>query len=211
MAAPVIKVALVEDDYPFREAIKVLLNGTPGFRCVADYADGEAAWHDPALAKAQVVLVDIGLPGMNGIELVRRLKSSGIDLMPLMLTVYEDTERLFQSLTAGAFGYLLKRTPPAEILAGIQEVVAGGSPMSRSLARKVIQHFHVLPAPSQELALLTPREREILERLATGYIYKEIAGQLDISLETVKAHLRNIYKKLQVNSRAEAMLKVLQN
>jgi len=205
-----IKVSVIEDDGPCRAAWEVLLKGTPGFICSGSYADAESALAEIPSQKPKVALVDIGLPGMNGIELVRRLRLALPDTLCVMLTVYEDTERLFQSLTSGAHGYLLKRTPPAEILQGIQEVVAGGSPMSRSVARKVIHHFHNLPVPSQELALLTGREREILDHLAAGASYKEIATRFSISTETVKAHLRSIYKKLQVNSRAEAMLKVLQ-
>jgi DNA-binding NarL/FixJ family response regulator len=127
-----------------------------------------------------------------------------------MFTVHEDSERLFQSLMAGANGYILKRTSPAQVLEAITDVVKGGAPMSRSIARKVLQHFHKLRPPAAELAQLTTREREILDRLATGYTYKEIASAVGISFETVKAHLRNIYKKLHVSSGKEAMRKLVQ-
>ena len=202
-----ITVSIIEDDAAYREALAAVLRGTPGHACDAVYANAEDALATLDRKPADVTLVDISLPGLSGIEFVRQFKARHPGALAIMLTVVEDTERLFQSLTAGADGYLLKSTPPAAILQGIEEVVKGGAPMSWAIARKVLRHFHKLGGPHQELQSLTAREREVLEQLATGQALKLISDALGVSLETVHTHLRSIYRKLHVHSRGEAVAK----
>jgi DNA-binding NarL/FixJ family response regulator len=210
-----IEVALVEDDPHLRANLAAMLNGSAGFKCQAAYADGVAALSGIPANRPDVVLMDINLPGMLGTECVRRLKDVAPNLPVLMLTVYDDSEQIFKSLMAGATGYLLKRTPRDKLLEAIREVDAGGAPMSRQIARRVVEFFqkvNELPGDAQKPAVvvsLTDREREVLAALAKGYAYKEIAGQLNISFETVRTHLRTIYEKLHVHSRTEAVLKYL--
>ena len=158
-------------------------------------------------ARPDVVLMDINLPRMSGIECTRRLKERQPDVPIMMLTIYEDDEKIFDSLTAGASGYLLKKTPPAKLLDAILELHNGGSPMSSRIARKVVETFRALGTSSKEIENLSKRESEILSHLAKGYRYKEIADTLFISIETVRTHIRNIYEKLHVRSRSEAVLK----
>jgi DNA-binding NarL/FixJ family response regulator len=207
-AAVPITVAIVEDDVPTREALLALLAGEPQVRCLAAYGTAEAAIAAVPQERPDVVLVDINLPGMSGIECVQRLKAELPKLQVLMLTTYEDSDKIFQSLRAGATGYLLKKCIDTDLLTAIEQVHAGGSPMSMPVARKVVAHFHPIGG-SSELDLLTARERQILEILATGCLYKEISDRLGISFSTVRAHLRNIYEKLQVQSRTEATVKFL--
>jgi DNA-binding NarL/FixJ family response regulator len=159
--------------------------------------------------KTQVVLVDLGLPKMSGVECVRELKTLQPSLFVLILTIHEDVEKIFKSLAAGAHGYLLKTTEPAEIISAMKEVCNGGAPMTPSIARKVIQHFHRLPKDGTDLTQLTEREQEIMEEVATGRVFKEVADRLGISYETVKVHVRNVYHKLHVTSRTAAVLKFL--
>lgn len=210
-----IQVALVEDDAGVRANLAKMIDGTPGFRCVAAYADGTAALAGIPSNRPDVVLMDINLPGMLGPECVRRLKALVPGLPVLMLTVYDDSEQVFKSLMAGATGYLLKRTPKEKLLEAIREVNSGGAPMSRQIARRVVQFFQEidhLPAGApraQEMATLTEREEQVLASLAKGHLYKEIAGLLNISFETVRTHVRSIYEKLHVHSRTEAVLKYL--
>jgi DNA-binding NarL/FixJ family response regulator len=206
-----IRVAIVEDHAPTREALVRLLDSHPGFRCVGAHATASEAVRRIPDQHPDVALVDIVLPRQSGIECVRQLRELLPDLSILMLTVHDDAERLFASLSAGACGYLLKSTHPAEILAAIREVVAGGAPMSRTIARKVLQHFQKLPAPPvpPEMERLTGRESEILHSLATGYTDKEIAAAVGISSETVRVHLRHIYEKLHVTTRTAAVAKYL--
>jgi DNA-binding NarL/FixJ family response regulator len=210
-----IKVALVEDDPNLRANLTAMLNGSSGFKCQAAYPDGFAALSGIPANRPDVVLMDINLPGMLGTECVRQLKDLTPNLPVLMLTVYEDSELIFKSLMAGATGYLLKRTPREKLLEAIREVDAGGAPMSRQIARRVVEFFqkvNELPEDRQKPAVvvsLTDREKEVLAALAKGYAYKEIAGQLNISFETVRTHLRTIYEKLHVHSRTEAVLKYL--
>ncbi len=204
-----IRVAIVEDDEKIRSSLVVLIEGTHGFRCVGAYEDAEAALHDLPRKKPDAVLVDINLPGMQGIELVRSLRQNDTTMQFIMLTVYEDTSKIFDSLAAGAVGYLLKMTPPDEILSAIRDVRAGGSPMSPQIARKVVQSFHKRADREVEAVQLTKREEEILTLLSKGFLYKEIADQLFISPDTVHNHLRHIYEKLQVHSRTEAVVKYL--
>jgi DNA-binding NarL/FixJ family response regulator len=203
-----ISIAVVEDDKTVREGLQMLLNGSPGFSCMAVFDTGENALEGLPEMTPDVVLMDINLPGINGIECILRLKGLNLPMQFIMLTVFEDTDAIFQSLSAGASGYLLKQTPPAKLLEAIQDVYRGGSPMSGEIARKVVQSFQ-RQADSNAVDGLTKREVEILGYLAKGYLYKEIAGFLFISVETVRTHIRNIYEKLQVRTRTEAILKYL--
>ena len=206
---PMIRIAVVEDDRTVREGLQMLLNGSPGFSCVAAYGNGEDAVAQLPEVNPDVVLMDINLPGMNGIECILALKVLNLPAQFIMLTVFEDTDAIFKSLSAGATGYLLKQTPPARLLEAIQDVYRGGSPMSAEIARKVVQSFQH-PVPASGIANgLTKREEEILDYLMQGYFYKEIASQLSISTETVRTHIRNIYEKLHVRTRSEAILKYL--
>ncbi|MBI5215546.1 MAG: response regulator transcription factor [Ignavibacteriae bacterium] len=204
-----ITVALVEDNKEIREGLTVLINGSEGFECVAAYPTAEEALRKIESDDPDVVMMDIQLPGMSGIECVRQLKAKLPKLQIMMQTIYEDDERIFDSLLAGASGYILKKTPPTKFLEAIQDLHNGGSPMSSQIARKVVQSFQKLGTSSKETENLTSREHEILSLLAKGYRYKEIAEMLFISIETVRTHLRNIYEKLQVRSRTEAVLKFL--
>jgi DNA-binding NarL/FixJ family response regulator len=156
-----------------------------------------------------VVLMDINLPGINGIECVRQLKVKMPAVQFIMLTIYEDGNRLFKSLMAGASGYLLKRTPPDKLLAAIREAHEGGAPMTPEVARRVVQHFQQIPQPASELQRLTPRETEVLEQLAKGFLYKEIEDNLGISTGTLRSYITNVYEKLHVHSRTEAVVKFL--
>ena len=204
-----ISVAIVEDDQRVRESLGVLVNGADNLRCVSTYATGEAALEELARKKPDVVLMDINLPGMTGIECVRKLKAQLPKLQVLMLTMYEDDEKVFQSLVAGASGYLVKRTSPAELLKAIEEVHSGASPMSGKIARTVVEYFQTLQHAKPQQEYLSKREEEILGLLVKGYRYKEIAEALSIGFETVRSHLKNIYDKLHVHSRTEAVVKYL--
>jgi DNA-binding NarL/FixJ family response regulator len=205
-----IQVAIVEDEDNVREGLAALINGSEGFRCGLTYASAEQALPELLRKKPDVVLMDINLPGMSGIECIRRLRTRQPDLPIMMLTVYADDEKIFESLKAGASGYLLKKTPPARLLEAILDLHNGGSPMSSCIARKVVQVFRATGPASHAAENLTTREHEILSYLAKGYRYKEIADALFISIETVRTHLRNVYEKLHVRSRSEAVLKVFQ-
>jgi len=209
-ASPVIKVAVVEDSTKIRESLAILLDSGTDFKCVGAYASAELALrHIPAI-KPDVVLMDIHLPQMSGIECVAKLKAQMPTLKIVMHTVYSDGEQLFQSLRAGADGYLLKRTAPDRLLESLAEVFQGRSPMSGEMARMVVEFFHhKLPVASG--TGLTERENQILAHLAKGYRYKEIGDLLEISLGTVRTHVRNIYEKLHVTSRTEAVVKYLGN
>jgi DNA-binding NarL/FixJ family response regulator len=204
-----ITVSIVEDDRGTRESLGELLGRASSLRCVGSHPDGETALQKIPDERPDVVLMDINLPGMNGIECVSRLK----ELMPktqvLMLTTYEESDLIFDSLRNGASGYLLKNAPPKELINAIEQVHAGGSPMSMQIARKVVSHFRQIKQPSSEMETLTQREQEILALLAKGFLYKEIADQLGISLSTVRAHLHTVYQKLHVQSRTEAVVKFL--
>jgi DNA-binding NarL/FixJ family response regulator len=203
-----INVAIVEDEDEVREGLAVLINGSEGFRCIQTYSSAESALPEILKNKPDVVLMDINLPGMSGIECISKLKASRPDLPIMVLTVYDDDEKIFESLRAGASGYLLKKTPPTKLLEAILELHNGGSPMSSSIARKVVEAFQTMGPSSEETQNLSKREQEILCFLAKGYRYREIADTLFISIETVRTHLRNIYEKLHVRSRSEAVLKV---
>ena len=208
MSAP-IKVAIVEDDARIREGLVALLNGSAGFRCTGAYGNAEAALEEIPGSWPDVVLMDINLPKMSGIGCVAKLKEKRPKLQILMLTIYVDSDKIFQSLQAGASGYLIKQTPPAEIMQAIQHVNDGGSPMSHAIARKVVQYFQQQKKDFDETSNLSTREHEILTLLAKGYQYKEIAEELAISVLTVRTHIQNIYQKLHVRSKTEAVLKFL--
>jgi DNA-binding NarL/FixJ family response regulator len=206
-----ISVSVVEDDSSTRESLAALLTSAPTLRCLATYATGEKALAGIPVEKPDVALVDINLPGMSGIECVAKLKTKLPVLHVLMLTTYEDSDLIFDSLRAGASGYLLKNMLADELIAAVTEVQAGGAPMSMQVARKVVQHFHRVQSSADEVEKLSPREYEILGLLAKGRLYKEIADQLGITLGTVRTHQRRIYEKLHVQSRTEAAVKFLRS
>ncbi len=206
-----IRVAIVEDTTSVREGMASILNASPGFECVCTCASTEEALRTIPQALPEVVLMDINLPGRSGIECVRQLKEQLPQLQIVMLTIEADSQRVFESLAAGATGYLVKSTSPAAILAAIEEVHRGGSPMSSQIARMLVQSFHRPAAPSEMAHNLTAREEEILGFVAKGYRTKEVAEALAISALTVEAHLRNIYDKFHVRSRAAAVARFLQN
>jgi len=205
-----IRVSVVEDDARVRSGLVQLINLSEGFQCVSQHSSAEAALAELPRARPDVVLMDINLPGLNGVECVRQLKPALPQVQVVMLTVYEDTEMIFKALTAGATGYLLKQTPPAELLAAIRDVQRGGSPMTSHIARKIVASFQQHTAPAPGLEHLTPREQEVLDYLAKGFLYKEIAETLSISYDTVHAHIRRIYEKLHVRSRTEAVARHFQ-
>lgn len=198
-----IYVSLVEDDADIRRGLQLLLKSTPGFSCLAAYGDCASALREIAGNPPDVLLMDIQLPGMSGIEGVQRLKKLLPELDVIMLTIHDDDKRVFESLCAGACGYLVKTTPPAKILESIKEVHSGGAPMSANIARLVIQSFQRSVADNA----LTARELEILSQLCRGKSYKMIAAALHLSKGTVHSHLKKIYKKLEVNSMTEAVAK----
>jgi len=203
------RVALIEDNAPMRRNLERMLQRAPGLACVRTCRTGEEALEHVPASKPDVVLMDINLPGISGIECTARLKQALPGVQVIMLTVYEDSESIFSALKAGACGYLLKRSSPSEILDAIENVRTGGAPMTSEIARKVVFAFHA-PAPEQgETATLSAREQEILELLSQGRLSKEIADQLQISFHTVRVHLKHIYEKLHVRSRAEAAFKFI--
>lgn len=204
-----ISVSIVEDDPGVRSSLARLIDGSPGFRCISEHATAESALAEIPKQNPAVVLMDINLPGISGVECVRRLKPVLSSTQIIMLTVYQNTEHIFNALAAGATGYLLKQTPPADLLAAIRDVHGGGSPMNSHIARKIVQSFHQ-PAPSaHETENLSPREAEVLDLLAKGYLYKEIADLTGLTYATVHTHIRHIYEKLEVRSRAQAVAKHL--
>lgn len=200
-----ITVAIVDDDAPARSILTEWVRGAGGFKCIGVHENAEAALAALPQENPSVVLMDINMPGMSGIECVRRLKPQLPATQFVMLTVYEDPDHIFKALASGASGYLLKRTPRAELLAAVKDVYAGGSPMSSNIARKIVQSFQRFTPSPAEPDNLSPREREVLELLARGYLYKEIADALHISVPTVNTHIRRIYEKLHVRSRSQAI------
>lgn len=203
----IIHVAIVEDDDEIRQSLSLIIRGTPGFHCSHVFVDAESAIKELPNLYINVVLMDIELPGITGIEAVQRLSPvlTGIDF--IMLTIRDDEEAVFSSLMAGASGYLLKDTPPTELLRGIKEVSSGGSPMSTRIARRVVASFKQKKKP----AIISERETEILRLLCEGKNYKSIAATLFLSSHTVKTHIKNIYRKLQVHSRGEAVSKAIKD
>ena len=204
-----ITVSIVEDNEQLRGTLARVISRADGFRCLSQYGDAETALEGLPKDRPAVVLMDINLPGMNGVECVRRLKQVAPDTLIVMLTVYEDTENIFNALAAGAAGYLLKRTKSAELLEALREVHRGGSPMTTHIARKVTQSFQRPSVASQPTENLSEREQEVLDCLSQGFLYKEIAEKLGISYETVHTYIRRIYEKLQVRTRTEAVAKFL--
>jgi len=202
-----ITIVLVEDDHKTRRSLTELLRGESRVNCVGAYPNGEVAVREIPLLKPEVALVDINLPGISGIECVERLKKVLPKLQVLMLTKYEESDLIFSSLRAGASGYLLKKMLTVELISAIEQVYAGGSPMTMQIARKVVDHFNQIKSPAADLEKLTPREHEVLALLAKGFLYKEISDQLGISLHTFRSHQRAIYDKLHVHSRTEAAVK----
>lgn len=203
-----IRVAIVEDDEEIRANLSHRIGSNPAFKLLGTFNDAESAVADLPTRKPDVVLMDINLPQMDGVECVRTLKPQMPGTQFLMLTVYEDNNRLFKSLTVGASGYLLKRTSPAKLLQAIREAHQGGSPMTPQIARRVVQHFSQRNSES-ELERLAPREMEVLDQLSKGFRYKEIVDNLGISHGTLHSYIRNIYEKLHVHSRTEAVVKYL--
>jgi len=202
-------ISIVEDDPSLGGILSEIVKTSADWNLVKHYSSAEEALEGMAAGCPEVVLMDIQLPGMSGIECVGKLKAAHPTVLVLMVTVYDNNERIFDALAAGASGYLLKRDIPTKLMEALDDLLAGGSPMSSAIARKVVQHFQK-PAPTKnEDHNLTPRERQILEQLAKGSLYKEIAWDLGIGFETVRSHIDNIYKKLHVRSRTEAVVKFL--
>jgi len=204
-----ITVSIVDDDADIREHIAGYLAAAGNIRCISAHASAEEALKRLPQDKPDVILMDINLGEMDGIECVRRLTAQMPEAQVLMLTVFEDTEQIFRALAAGASGYLLKRMPPKKLLEAIDEVCAGGSPMSAPIARKVVHSFKATPARGDESADLSPREHSVLDGLAGGLAYKQIADQLGVSIHTVRNYIRRIYEKLHVRSRTEAVAKFM--
>ena len=204
-----ISVSIVEDNEKLRGTLARVLDRAEGFRCVSHYPNAEDAVKDLPQVRPDVVLMDINLPGMNGVQCVQQLKKLMPQIQIIMLTVYEDTENIFSALQAGANGYLLKRTTSKELLEAITEVHRGGSPMTMHIARKVVQSLQQTAATAQPAENLSEREQQVLDLLSQGLMYKEIAEKLGISYETVHTYIRRIYEKLQVRTRTEAVAKFL--
>jgi DNA-binding NarL/FixJ family response regulator len=206
----VIKVAIIEDQVKFRQCLEVLIDGTEGFQCAGAFRSMEEALDKISRDPPDVVLADIGLPGMSGIEGVRVLSASHPGLQVLMLTVYDDDERIFDALCAGACGYLLKKTPPSRLLEAVKEAAGGGAPMTPEVARRVIKLFREIHPPERDCEL-TPHEIRLLNMLVAGHNYRTAAAELGVTSHTVAFHLQNIYQKLHVHSKTEAVAKALRN
>lgn len=204
-----ISVAIVEDDAPLRASIAAILQRAPQCRLVGTFASAEEALKEIPALSPQVVLMDINLPGMDGVQCVQRLAGLIPRAQILMLTVHEDTDTIFESLSAGAAGYLLKPVRAAELVAAVKDVYAGGAPMTSNIARKVVQSFKRAGAGPDDGKQLSPRERDVLDYLVRGYSYKEVAEQMGITYSTVHTHIEHIYQKLHVQSRAQAVAKYL--
>ena len=211
LKSKVIKVAIVEDRREIREALVAIINGTEGFQCSAGFRTMEQALAEIGRDLPDVVLSDIGLPGMSGIEGIGLLKQRYPDMLLLMLTVYEDDERIFDALCAGACGYLLKRTSPAKLLESLREAVDGGSPMSPEVARRVVELFRDFRPPEKADYQLTPHETRLLKLLVEGHTYKTAAAEVGVSINTISFHMKHVYEKLQVHSKSEAVAKALLN
>jgi|KBSMisStaDraftv2_1062788.scaffolds.fasta_scaffold82507_2 DNA-binding NarL/FixJ family response regulator len=206
-----LKVAIIEDVRSLRDGLRMLIDGTDGFSCVGSFRTMEEALEKIEANPPDVVLADIGLPGMSGIDGVRVMKDRNPSLTVLMLTVYEDNERIFDALCAGACGYLVKKTPPARLLDSIREAINGGSPMSPEIARRVVNLFREIQPPERADYTLTPHELRLLKLMVEGHSYKTAAAELGVSLNTVCFHIKQIYEKMQVHSKSEAVVKALRN
>src|SRR5439155_539517 len=202
-----IAVSIIEDDAQTRKILAGWISRASGFDLAGEWGDAEGAMESLTKVKPNVVLMDINLPGMSGVEAVRKLKLALPDTQFVMLTVYEDADHIYSALAAGATGYLLKQTPRDELLSALEDVHRGGSPMTSNIARKVVQSFRQTPAVPTDAEGLSPREQEVLDLLARGYLYKEIAERLNISVPTVNTYVRRIYEKLHVRSRGQAVAK----
>lgn len=207
----VIQVAIIEDQREVREGLAALIDSTEGFQCVRRFASMEEALGKTGPDPPHLMLVDIGLPGMSGIDGVRALKSRYPQLLLLMLTVYKDNDRIFEALCAGACGYLLKNTPPSRLIESLREAVGGGAPMSPEVARRVVELFRRYQPTPQAACHLSPQESRLLKLLAEGHHYKTAAAELGITVRTVAFHTRGIYEKLQVHSKSEAVAKALRS
>ncbi|HEU5238977.1 MAG TPA: response regulator transcription factor [Pyrinomonadaceae bacterium] len=207
----VIEVAIVEDRREIRESLALLIGGTEGFKCTGSYRSMEEALDKLKPHQPHILLSDIGLPGMSGTEGIAILKERYPELLILMLTVYDDDERIFDAMCAGASGYLLKKTPPGRLLESLREVASGGAPMSPEVAKRVIALFREIRPPDRADYELTPHETRLLKLLVQGHNYKTAAAELGVTVHTVSFHLRSIYEKLQVHSKSEAVAKALQN
>jgi DNA-binding NarL/FixJ family response regulator len=203
-----LNVAIVEDNNDIRTGLMMIINSTEELECRQTFSDAEEALRILPLSCPDIVLMDIDLPGMNGIEAIRKLKEQCTTTLYMMLTVYEDDDKIFNSLKAGASGYMLKKTPPIQLVEALKDLASGGSPMNTQIARKVVASFQQTEKKLTNTEELTKREIELLELLSKGFRYKEIADKLFISQDTVRTHIRNIYIKLQVNSKIEAINKV---
>ena len=208
---PIIKVAIIEDRRDIREGLAVLVNGTEGYQCTGAFRSMESALEDIGRDLPHLALVDIGLPGMSGIEGIRILGDRYPGLLMLVLSVYNDDERIFDALCAGACGYLLKNTPPARLLASLEEAVMGGSPMSPQIARRVVTLFRDTRPPETPDSQLTPHETRLLKLLVDGHSYKSAAKELRVSVHAISFHMRSIYDKLQVHSKSEAVSKAFRH
>jgi DNA-binding NarL/FixJ family response regulator len=207
----VIKVSIIEDQLEVRESLRILIDGSDGLRCAGTFRSMEEALEGMCLDLPDIVLVDIGLPGMSGIAGIKELKARYSQVVPLMLTVYEDDDRIFDALCAGACGYLLKKTPPRRLVESLREVVNGGAPMSPEVAKRVIRLFQKVRPPERADYQLTPHEARLLKMLVEGENYKSAAAVLGVSVNTVAFHMRNIYEKLQVHSKSEAVVKAIRS
>lgn len=204
-----VNVVIFEDQRSLRESMKLLISGTPGYQVVATYGSGGGVQDLLELHDTHVVLMDIEMPELDGLSALKKIKSEKPDLKVVMLTVFDDNDRLLEALTNGADGYLLKATPPAQIISAIEEVLDGGAPMSPAIARKVLRFFSNHKPSEPEKINLTERELDVLRALVEGFSYKMIADKLDISIDTVRSHIRHIYRKLQVHSVGEAITKAM--
>ncbi len=207
----IIKVGIIEDQQVLREGLAFLVDSTEGFRCTGSFGSVEQALRRVSDDLPQVMLIDIGLPGMSGIEGIRVLKKQWPELLLITLTVYEDDQKIFDALCAGASGYLLKRTPPARLVESLKEVVNGGAPMSPEVALRVISLFKNIRPPTRADYQLTPRELRLLKLLVEGHSYKTAAAELGSSINTIGTHMQSIYRKLQVHSKSEAVVKALRS
>jgi DNA-binding NarL/FixJ family response regulator len=206
-----VRVAIIEDDRRIREGLSTLINGSPGYRCVMSFRSMESALATNWTEIPEVTLVDLGLPGMSGIEGLPILRQRYPAVALLVLTVYEDDDRIFRALCAGASGYLLKKTPPAKLLDGLAEVLAGGAPMSPEIARRVIALFRQVRPPERVDYDLTPHELRLLKLLVEGHNYQSASVELGVTFSTINFHMQNIYAKLQVHSKSEAVVKALRH
>jgi DNA-binding NarL/FixJ family response regulator len=211
MPAPKTGVAIIEDQQEIREGLRVLIEGTPGFRCTGAYPTVEDAIRAIGQGPPDIVIVDIGLPGMSGIEGIRLLKQSHPELLVLMLTVYEDDRRIFDAICAGAHGYLLKTTPPAKLLESLNEAMAGGAPMSPTVARRVLDLFRQFRPPDHAEYGLSPHEMRLLKLLVEGHNFPSAAEELGVTVHAISFHMRRIYEKLHVHSKSQAVAKALRH